>query len=59
MQKIAEEKMYSVNELAKMLRVSSLTIYRHLYKKEIRAIKAGKQWRIPESEVERIKREGF
>lgn len=50
---------YTVIELADLLNVSKEYIYRLVWKEQIRAVKIGKMWRIPEDEVERILRTGL
>lgn len=50
--------MYSLNQVAKILGYSKRTIYRMINDKRIKAVRIGKQYRISEEEVERIKKEG-
>ena len=45
--------MYSVNEVAEILHVSFRTIYRLMKVGKIQAVRVGKQWRIPKSEIEK------
>lgn len=45
-------KLLTVNEVAKILRVSNMTVYRLVKKKEIPAIRVGKNYRIKESDVD-------
>ena len=51
--------MYTVNEVAGMLKVQPMMIYNALYEGRIKGIKIGRVWRIQEEEVQRIMREGF
>lgn len=50
--------MLTIVEVAKELKVNKITIYRKLIKGSIKAIKVGKQWRISEKELEKIKEKG-
>ena len=51
--------MWTIKDLADYFKVDYTTVYDRVIAKRINAIKAGVQWRIPEEEVERLKREGF
>ena len=51
--------MYTVNEVAEILKVQPMMIYNALYDGRIKGIKIGRVWRIQEEEVQRIMREGF
>ena len=51
--------MLTIQEVADILRVHRMTIFRHLSSGTIKGIRVGKSWRISEEELERIKREGF
>lgn len=50
--------MLTIVEVAKELKVNEITIYRKLIKGNIKGIKVGKQWRISEKELEKIKEKG-
>ena len=41
-----QEEYYSIEEVSKMLKVAYLTVYRWVTSGKLRAIKAGKQYRI-------------
>lgn len=41
-----EKEFYLVDELAKRLRVSTMTIYRYIRAKKVKAYKIGKEYRI-------------
>ena len=45
-----EKEFYLVEELAKRLRVSNMTIYRYIKAKKIKAYKIGKEYRIDNKE---------
>lgn len=49
---MAKEQYYSIEEVAKMLKVAYLTVYRWIRAKKLLAIKAGKQYRIRKSDLE-------
>lgn len=51
--------MLKVEDLAKELKVSQMTIFRALQQGKIKAIKIGNCWRISEEELERIKKVGY
>ena len=50
---VKDEKIYRTTEVAKALRVSSVTITRAIRDEKLKAFRAGGQWRIPGSEVTR------
>lgn len=43
------EKHYTRNEIAKILSVNPMTVYREIRRGKLRAIRVGKDYRIPES----------
>lgn len=45
---------YLVEELAAMLRVNKMTIYRYIKAKKLTAYKIGKEYRIDDVEVKRM-----
>ena len=51
--------MWTIQDLADFFKVDYTIIYDRVIAKKINAVKAGIQWRIPEEEVERLKKEGF
>ena len=51
--------MLTVDEVAQILKVHKMTIFRHIYSKDIKAVKIGQSWRISEKELERIKEVGI
>jgi putative molybdopterin biosynthesis protein len=54
MTKIEQDQYYSIEEVAKMLKVAYLTVYRWVQAKKLKAFKAGKQYRISRSDLERF-----
>ena len=51
--------MFTIKEVAKMLKVAEMTIFRHIHNGKIKAVKVGKSWRINEEELQKIKRCGL
>jgi excisionase family DNA binding protein len=51
-------KLLTVNEVAKILRVSNMTVYRLVKGKQIPAIRVGKNYRIKETDVEKYLNRG-
>lgn len=49
---MADEQYYSIEEVAKMLKVAYLTVYRWIQGGKLKAIKAGKQYRISKEELD-------
>ena len=50
---VKDDKIYSTSEVAKALRVSSVTITRAIREGKLKAFRAGGQWRILGSDVTR------
>ena len=53
------EKFYSKKEVAELLGVTVRTIENYMKAGQISGIQVGNRWRFPESEVERIQKEGI
>lgn len=51
--------MWTIEDIANYFQIHYTTVYERIINKKIKAIKIGVQWRIPEEEIERLKREGF
>lgn len=49
-----EEQYYSIEEVAKMLKVAYLTVYRWIQSGKLSSNKAGKQYRIKKSELDKF-----
>ncbi|MGH2613179.1 MAG: helix-turn-helix domain-containing protein [Rhabdochlamydiaceae bacterium] len=47
-----EEQYYSIEEVAKMIKVTYLTVYRWVQARKLKAHKAGKQYRIKQSDLD-------
>lgn len=48
------EQYYSIEEVAKILKVAYLTVYRWIQAKRLVAYKAGKQYRVTASDLEQF-----
>ena len=51
---MTEDKYYTIEEVAKMLKVVYLTVYRWIQDGKLKAYKAGKQYRINKSDLDRF-----
>lgn len=51
---MTEEKYYTIEEVAKMLKVVYLTVYRWIQDGKLKAYKAGKQYRINKTDLDRF-----
>ena len=49
-----EEQYYSIEEVSKMLKVAYLTVYRWIQSNKLVAVKAGKQYRIRNEDLQRF-----
>jgi putative molybdopterin biosynthesis protein len=47
-----QDQYYSIEEVAKMLKIAYLTVYRWIQKKKLKAVKAGKQYRIRKEDLD-------
>jgi excisionase family DNA binding protein len=47
----------TTNEVARVLQVSSMTVYRLIEAGELAAVRVGKTWRVQEDELERFLRD--
>ena len=47
-----KEEYYSIDEVAKMLKVAYLTVYRWVRSGKLKAVKAGKQYRIKRDDLD-------
>lgn len=53
------DRLYTLSEVEKFLKVSRRTIYRYIKTGKLKAIRVNGRWRVPHEELERIAREGF
>jgi putative resolvase len=51
---ISMERYYSIEEVAKMLKVAYLTVYRWVRAGKMKSVKAGRQYRITQSELDKF-----
>ncbi len=51
---MTEEKYYTIEEIAKMLKVAYLTVYRWIQSGKLKAYKAGKQYRVKKEDLGRF-----
>ena len=51
---MTEEKYYTIEEVAEMLKVVYLTVYRWIQDGKLKAYKSGKQYRINKSDLDRF-----
>ena len=51
---MTQDQYYSIEEVAKMLKVAYLTVYRWVQSGKLKAVKAGKQHRIERFELDRF-----
>jgi len=47
-----QDEYYSIDEVSKMLKVAYLTVYRWIRADKLKAVKAGKQYRILKKDLE-------
>lgn len=46
------QEMYSIKEVAEILKVSTKTVYKHIWSGKLKALKAGRQYRITKEALE-------
>lgn len=51
---MVDNEYYSIEEVAKMLKVAYLTVYRWIQAKKLISLKAGKQYRIKKNDLEKF-----
>ena len=51
---MTEEKYYTIEEVSKMLKVVYLTVYRWIQNDKLKAYKAGKQYRISKTDLDKF-----
>jgi excisionase family DNA binding protein len=57
--KLAEVKFLTVAEVASLMRVSKMTVYRLVHTGELTAVRVGRSFRVPERAVNDYIREAF
>nr|WP_280996287.1 DUF3853 family protein [Marinitoga okinawensis]CAI4093964.1 DNA-binding protein [Marinitoga okinawensis] len=58
-QQITEKEFYSIEDIANLFGINWRTVQRYIKIGKIKAIKFGRQWRIPKKEFIRLKNEGL
>ena len=56
---IAEAKFLTVAEVASIMRVSKMTVYRMVHAGELPAVRVGRSFRVPEDEVQKYLRDSY
>lgn len=54
---MTQEEYFTINEVAKKLKVAYLTVYRWIQANKLKAVKAGKQYRIKKEELDKFLKE--
>ena len=57
--RLAEVKFLTVAEVASLMRVSKMTVYRLVHTGELTAVRVGRSFRVPEHAVDKYLREAF
>ena len=57
--RLAEVRFLTVAEVAELMRVSKMTVYRLVHSSELTAVRVGRSFRVPEHAVHRYLREAF
>ena len=57
--RLAEVKFLTVAEVASLMRVSKMTVYRLVHTGELTAVRVGRSFRVPEHAVDAYLREAF
>jgi len=53
-----QDRFWKLSEVASLLGVVQMTVYRWIWAGKVKAIKVGRSWRVAPEEVERIRRDG-
>jgi excisionase family DNA binding protein len=56
---VSEVKFLTVAEVARMMRVSKMTVYRLVHSGELPAVRVGRSFRVPEGDVDEYLRKSF
>ena len=57
--KLAEVRFLTVAEVASIMRVSKMTVYRMVHAGELPAVRVGRSFRVPQDEVDKYLRSSF
>ncbi|MEO6019313.1 MAG: helix-turn-helix domain-containing protein [Knoellia sp.] len=58
-ERFAEVRFLTVAEVASIMRVSKMTVYRMVHAGELPAVRVGRSFRVPEDEVQKYLRESY
>ena len=58
-ERLAEARFLTVAEVASIMRVSKMTVYRMVHAGELPAVRVGRSFRVPEDEVQKYLRESY
>ncbi len=58
-ERLAEVRFLTVAEVASIMRVSKMTVYRMVHAGELPAVRVGRSFRVPEDEVQKYLRESY
>lgn len=58
-ERLAEVRFLTVAEVASIMRVSKMTVYRMVHGGELPAVRVGRSFRVPEDEVQKYLRESY
>jgi excisionase family DNA binding protein len=57
--RLSEVRFLTVSEVAELMRVSKMTVYRLVHSGELNAVRVGRSFRVPEQAVHNYLREAF
>ena len=58
-ERLAEVRFLTVAEVASIMRVSKMTVYRMVHGGELPTVRVGRSFRVPEDEVQKYLRESY
>ncbi|MFW5468469.1 helix-turn-helix domain-containing protein [Knoellia sp. CPCC 206435] len=58
-ERLAEARFLTVAEVASIMRVSKMTVYRMVHAGELPAVRVGRSFRVPEDEVQKYLRDSY
>lgn len=58
-ERLAEVRFLTVAEVASIMRVSKMTVYRMVHGGELPAVRVGRSFRVPEDEVQKYLRDSY
>ncbi|WP_106297368.1 helix-turn-helix domain-containing protein [Knoellia remsis] len=58
-ERLGEVRFLTVAEVASIMRVSKMTVYRMVHGGELPAVRVGRSFRVPEDEVQKYLRESY